>query len=162
MAFNETFEKFFEGVLIFISASTSSPISSNGGSSSQTGTAPPPRAIGRAIAGVLSGAAANLRSRFATLGQQQMTSSGAAENTAPSLPTTLPSMMVAPTPTPSNISYQGEQLPSMLPLTVPGATDVLNVNQSFPSGNPNFKSQFCDHFETTCFWSTEQRFDCKW
>jgi len=112
-----------------ISASTNSPVSSNGNSSNNSNNVPP-RAITRTIAGVLSGAAANLRSRFAILGQQPMTSS--AENNA-SLPATLPSMVVPvatiPPPPPA---YQGEHLPSMLPVTVPGAADSYSVNQSFP------------------------------
>ena len=60
------------------------------------------------------------------------------------LPSTLPSMMAAPTPAPVNpvtfsaypatsSAYQGEQLPSMLPVTVPGAAEAFTANQSFPS-----------------------------
>ena len=59
-----------------------------------------------------------------------------------SLPATLPSMMSAPSPvqTPAPVAYHGEQLTSMLPITVPGATaDAFNVNQSFPSSKFSFK-----------------------
>ena len=87
----------------------------------------PPRAIGRTIAGVLSGAAANLRSRFAILGQQPSATSSSDHVT--SLPATLPSMVTPVSD--SQLAFQGEQLPSMLPVMVPGATESLN--QSFPS-----------------------------
>jgi len=48
--------------------------------------------------------------------------------------------MMTPVQTPSApAAYHGEQLPSMLPLTVPGATaDPFNVNQSFPSSKLSF------------------------
>jgi hypothetical protein len=108
----------------------------------------PPRALGRAIAGVLSGAAANLRSRFAILSQQQQQAS-ASENAA-SLPATLPSM-VTPVMIPAPASYQGEQLPSMLPVTVPGAAEPLGLNQSFPSSElVNIDSGWYDVLDQGC------------
>ena len=108
-----------------------------GPSSNSVGSSSSRPPIGRAIAGVLSGAAANLRSRFSNLGGGGG-SSGSPNSSEcqiyPEMSTSPPTpQQMAPARSHHQLHPQREVAPSDLPMTVPGAAAaVASIVSPYP------------------------------